>query len=49
MFDFLRYFIGLLMRETGYGPTDQSASVLWIVSGALFSGAVTLSNSVDDS
>jgi hypothetical protein len=30
------YFIGWLERETGYGPADQSAGVLWIVSGALF-------------
>jgi hypothetical protein len=32
-------FIGWLRRETGYGPIDQSASVLWIVSGALFLGS----------
>jgi hypothetical protein len=25
-----------LGKETGYGPMDQSAVVLWIVSGALF-------------
>jgi hypothetical protein len=30
------YFIGWIGRETGYGPTDRSAVVLWIVSGALF-------------
>jgi hypothetical protein len=30
-------FIGWLRRETGYGPTDRSADVLWIVSGAIFS------------
>jgi hypothetical protein len=29
-------FIGWLGRETGYGSMDQSAGVLWIVSGALF-------------
>jgi hypothetical protein len=49
MFGFLHYFIGWLGRETGYGPTDQSVDVLWILSGALFSGAVTMSNSVNDS
>jgi hypothetical protein len=31
------YFNGCLGRETGYGPIDRPASVLWIVSGALFS------------
>jgi hypothetical protein len=36
MFDFLHCFIGWLRRETGYGPTDRSAGMLWIVSGALF-------------
>jgi hypothetical protein len=45
MFGFLHCFIGWLGRETEYGPKDQSADVLWIVSGALFLGAVTLSNS----
>jgi hypothetical protein len=49
MFDFLHCFIGWLRREIGYGPTDRSASVLWIVSGAFFSGAVTLSNSISGS
>jgi hypothetical protein len=29
-------FIDWLRRETGYGPMDQSAGVLMIVSGALF-------------
>jgi hypothetical protein len=33
------YFNGCLRRETGYGPTDRSVSVLWIVSGALFLGS----------
>jgi hypothetical protein len=33
------YFIGWLGRETGYGPADRSAGVLWIVSGALFLGS----------
>jgi hypothetical protein len=28
--------IGWLGRETGYGPMDRSAGVMWIVSGALF-------------
>jgi hypothetical protein len=28
--------IGWLRRETGYGPVDRSAGVLWIVPGALF-------------
>jgi hypothetical protein len=32
-------FIGWFRRETGYGPTDRSAGVLWIVSGALFLGS----------
>jgi hypothetical protein len=41
-------FIGWLGRETGYGPVDRSAGVLWIVSGALFSGTVALLNSVGD-
>jgi hypothetical protein len=27
------------VRETGYGPTDRSADMLWIVSGALFVGS----------
>jgi hypothetical protein len=39
MFDFLHYFIGWLRRETGYGPMDRSAGVLWIVSGTLFLGS----------
>jgi hypothetical protein len=39
MFAFLHCFIGWLRRETGYGPTDQSADVLRIVSGALFLGS----------
>jgi hypothetical protein len=49
MFGFLHCFIGWLGREIEYGPMDRSAGVLWIVSGALFSGVVTLSNSVGDS
>jgi hypothetical protein len=49
MFGFLHCFIGWLGREIGYGPTDRSAGVLWIVSGALLSGAVTLSNFVGGS
>jgi hypothetical protein len=36
-------FIGWLRRETEYGPADQSAGVLWSVSGA-----VALVNSIDD-
>jgi hypothetical protein len=36
-------FIGWLKRETGYGPTDRSADMLWIVSRV-----VALLNSVDD-
>jgi hypothetical protein len=36
MFYFLHCFVDWLGRETRYGPTDQSADVLWIVSGALF-------------
>jgi hypothetical protein len=36
MFDFFHCFIGWLVRETGYRPTDQPAGVLWIVSGDLF-------------
>jgi hypothetical protein len=48
MFGFLHCFIGWLERETGYGLTDRSAGVLWIVSGALFLGAVTMSNAVSD-
>jgi hypothetical protein len=39
MFGFLHCFIGWLRRETGYGRTDRSAGVLWIVSGALFLGS----------
>jgi hypothetical protein len=39
MFGFLHYFINWLGRETGYGPMDQSAGVLGIVSGALFLGS----------
>jgi hypothetical protein len=30
------YFNDCLGRETRYGPTDRSGSVLWIVTGALF-------------
>jgi hypothetical protein len=44
MFVFLHYFIGWLRRETGYGPVNRLAGVLWIMSGV-----VTLSNSVGDS
>jgi hypothetical protein len=36
-------FNGWLERETGYGPTDRSADVLWIMLWA-----VALLNSVDD-
>jgi hypothetical protein len=32
----LHCFNGWLRRETGYGPADWSAGVLWIMSGALF-------------
>jgi hypothetical protein len=39
---------GYLGRETGYRPTDQSAGVLWVLLGAIFSGAVALLNSVVD-
>jgi hypothetical protein len=49
MFDFLHCFIGWLERETGYGPVDQSAGVLWIVREPFFLEAVTLSNAIDDS
>jgi hypothetical protein len=31
-------FNGWFGREAGYGPTDRSVGVLWIVSGALFLG-----------
>jgi hypothetical protein len=48
MFGFLHCFIGWLGRETGYKPANWSADVLCIVSGALFSGAVTLSSIVND-
>jgi hypothetical protein len=48
IFGFLHCFIGWLEREIGYGPTDRSAGVLRIMSGAIFSGAVTLSSAVDD-
>jgi hypothetical protein len=41
-------FNDYLRRETGYRPVDRSAGVLWIMSGALFSGAVALLNSIDD-
>jgi hypothetical protein len=33
---YLHCFINWLGRETGYGPADRSAGVLWIVSGSLF-------------
>jgi hypothetical protein len=36
MFGFLHYFIGWLRTETGYGPMDRLAGVLWIMSGGLF-------------
>jgi hypothetical protein len=36
MFGFLYCFIGWIRSETRYGPTDWTAGVLWIVSGALF-------------
>jgi hypothetical protein len=36
---FLHCFIGWLRREAGYGTTDRSAGVLWIVSEALFLGS----------
>jgi hypothetical protein len=39
MFGFLHCFIGWLGRETGYGPADRSAGVMWIVSGAVFLGS----------
>jgi hypothetical protein len=36
-------------RETGYGPTNRSAIVLWIRLGAFFfAGAVTLFIAIDD-
>jgi hypothetical protein len=41
-------FIGCYGREIGYRPTDRSAIMLWIGTGALFSGAVDPFNSVDD-
>jgi hypothetical protein len=46
MFGFLHCFIGWLARETGYGPTDRTAGMLWIMSGAFSLGSsdsVTLS------
>jgi hypothetical protein len=42
------YFNGCIGREIGYGLVNRSAIVLWIRSGAFFSGAVALLNSVDD-
>jgi hypothetical protein len=39
----------LRRRETGYGPTDQLANMLWTGTGALFLGEVALSNDVEDS
>jgi hypothetical protein len=39
IFGFLHCFIGWLGRETGYGPADRSAGVLWIVLEALFLGS----------
>jgi hypothetical protein len=35
-------------REAVYGPVDRSTIMLWIESGALFSGAVALFITVDD-
>jgi hypothetical protein len=35
-------------RETGYGPVDWLVVVLWIEKGAIFLGAIALSNAVDD-
>jgi hypothetical protein len=35
---FSHCFIDCYGREAGYGPVDQSADVLWIVSGALLLG-----------
>jgi hypothetical protein len=46
--DFPHYFIGCCWREAGYGPTNQSAGVLWIVSGALLLGVVDLFKFVDN-
>jgi hypothetical protein len=34
--------------KLGGGPTDRSPDVLWIRTGALFSVAVALLNSIDD-
>jgi hypothetical protein len=39
MVSFLHCFVGWLGRETGHEPTDRSADVLWIVSGAPFLGS----------
>jgi hypothetical protein len=36
MFHFLHCFISWLVRETEYGPVDQSAGVLWIVLEVIF-------------
>jgi hypothetical protein len=36
--DFFPLFIGCCGREVGYGSTDRSAVVLWILSGALLLG-----------
>jgi hypothetical protein len=46
--DFFPLFFGYCEREVGYGPTDRMAVVLWVVSGAFFSGAVDLFKSIDD-
>jgi hypothetical protein len=40
-------FYDCLGRETEYEPMDRSVGVLWIVSGALFLGAVTLLISIE--
>jgi hypothetical protein len=37
-------FNDCLGRETGYGPMDRLAVMLWIELGPFFSGAVALSN-----
>jgi hypothetical protein len=47
--NFTHCFIDFCGRETRYGPTNRSVSILLIVSGALLLGAVDLFESVDDS
>jgi hypothetical protein len=48
MLDFFHCFNDCYGRETGFGPTDQSAGVQWVRTVALFSGAVDPFNYIDD-